>query len=192
MPRVSCVEEIRTTFASHRYVRIEGLLEEGLRKMLYDWAQRRAAVALPAVTPGQEGAVELYSDQLMEHLLAGVRPRIEELSGLALEPTYSFLRIYRRGNVLRHHKDRPSCEVSVSVNLGPALDPPWPLWIKGPLGESAVAMSPGDAVLYRGIECEHWRDALEADEMAQVFLHFVERDGPCSDWKSDKRPSLGT
>jgi hypothetical protein len=192
MPRVSCIEEIRTTFASHRYVKIEGLLEEGLRKMLYDWAQRRVDVALPAGTPGQAGAVELYSDQLMEYVLAGIRPRIEELSGLALEPTYSFLRIYRRGNVLRHHKDRSSCEVSVSVNLGPALDPPWPLCIKGPLGESAVAMSPGDAVLYRGIECEHWRDALEADEMAQVFLHFVERGGRYRDWKSDKRPSLGT
>ena len=186
------MEDIRERFASDRYVKVEALIEEGLRRMLYDHVRRREPVAPPAFMSGQEGAVEIFSDPLMEHVLTGVQPRVEELCGLKLFPTYSFFRIYRRGNILERHLDRTSCEVSVSLNLGPPLDPPWPLWLKGPKGESAIAMEPGDAVLYWGIECEHWREPLEADHLAQVFLHYVDQAGPYRDWKFDKRPSLGT
>lgn len=188
---MSSIEEVRTAFAEQRYVKIEGLIEEGLRRMLYDHLQRRAAVAVPARMEGQKGAVELSADPLMEFLLSGLKATIEELSGLKLDPTYSFFRIYRRGNTLTRHVDRPSCEVSVSLNLGPPLESPWPLWVKGPLGSSAVALEPGDAVLYRGIECEHWREALEADQVTQVFLHYVEQGGRYSEWKFDKRQSIG-
>ncbi len=192
MPPAANVEEIRSTFASHRYVKVEGILEEGLCRMLHEHVLRRADLASPAGMAGQETAVEMFSDRLMEFVLKGVQPRVEDLSGLKLDPTYSFFRIYRRGNVLIRHLDRSACEVSVSINLGPALDPPWPLWIKGPLGETAVEMAPGDGVLYRGIECEHWRDPLQAEQMAQVFLHYVEQGGRYQDWKFDKRPSIGT
>jgi hypothetical protein len=189
--RVTIVQEIRERFASHRYVKIEALIEDGLRRMLYDHVRRRAAVAPPALMDGQEGAVEVFSDPLMEHVLAGVQPRVEQLCGFRLYPTYSFFRIYRHGNILERHLDRAACEISVSVNLGPALDPPWPLWLKGPMGESAIALAPGDAVLYRGIECEHWRERFAGDHLAQVFLHYVDRDGPYREWRFDKRPSLG-
>jgi hypothetical protein len=192
MPHVSSIEEVRSVFQSHRYVKVEGLLEDGLCRMLYNYVISRAPDARPARTQGQEGATELPADQLMEHVLAGVQRRIEELSGLELDPTYSFTRIYRRGNKLIRHHDRNACEVSVSVNLGPAIDPAWPLWIQGPLGESAVEMAPGDAVLYRGIECEHWREQLQAEHTVQVFLHYVEKGGRYSEWKFDKRPALGT
>jgi hypothetical protein len=190
--RASSTEGIPERFASHRYVKVESLIEDGLCRMLYDYIRQREAVAKPSSGEEQEGAVELGSDQVMEHVLGGVQPRVEQLSGLKLVPTYSFFRIYRQGNVLKRHRDRPACEVSVSLNLGPPLDKPWPLWIKGPLGESAVALAPGDAVLYRGIECEHWRERFEGDLLAQVFLHYVDQDGPCTDWKFDKRPSLAT
>jgi hypothetical protein len=189
--RVTSVQEIRDRFASHRYVKIEALIEEGLRRMLYDHVRRRAAVAPPAFMDGQEGAVEMFSDPVMEHVLAGVRPRAEQLCGLRLYPTYSFFRVYRHGNVLERHLDRAACEISVSVSLGPVLDPPWPLWLKGPMGESAIDLAPGDAVLYRGIECEHWRERFAGDHLAQVFLHYVDRDGPYCEWRFDKRPSLG-
>lgn len=191
MPAATGVEELRKTFAAERYVQVNGLLEGGLCRMLYQHVMSRSAVATPAPNCGQEGAVEMGSDQLMEFVLAGVMPRIEELSGLTLDPTYSFFRVYQRGNILARHVDRPSCEVSVSVNLGPVLERPWPIWIKGPLSESAVELTPGDAVLYRGIECEHWREPLTGDHLAQVFLHYVERNGTYSDWKFDKRPMLG-
>jgi hypothetical protein len=192
MFREGGTDAFRSQFASHRYIKVEGLIDAGLQSMLYKYVMRRADVAKPAFMKGQDGAVEMFADQVMEHVLAGVQTRIEELSGLTLDPTYSFFRVYRRGNVLERHLDRPSCEVSVSLNLGPALDPPWPLWMKGPLSESALALAPGDAALYRGIECHHWREPLEGDHLALVFLHYIERDGRYSDWKYDKRPGLGT
>ena len=188
---MSSIDQIRKTFAEQRYVKIERLMEDGLRQMLYDHVQRRLPVLKGSEWPGFEGAPEMFSDQLMEFVLAGVKPRIEELSGLTLDPTYSFLRVYRRGHRLPRHLDRASCEVSVSVNLGPKLEQPWPIWLKGPLSESAVDLAPGDAVLYRGIECEHWRDPLEANEQTQVFLHYVERDGKYSAHKYDKRDAIG-
>jgi hypothetical protein len=127
----------------------------------------------------------------MEFLLGSLHARVEELSGVKLHLTYSFLRIYRRGNLLRPHTDRSSCEVSVSLNLGPRHADSWPLWIRGPQGASAVRMEPGDGVLSRGIECEHWREPLEEDQLTQVFLHYVEQGGRYSEFKFDKRPSLG-
>lgn len=48
----------------------------------------------------------------------------------------------------------------------------------------------GDALLYRGIECPHWRTHFEGDHQAQVFLHYVDQQGPCAEWKFDKRDSL--
>jgi hypothetical protein len=184
-------EALQSQFALRRYVKVEGLIEQGLQRMLYKHVLGRGDVAEPASMSGQDGAVEMFADQVMEHVLAGVHPRIEQLSGLTLDPTYSFFRIYRRGNILLRHTDRAACEVSVSLNLGPALDPPWPLWVRGPVSESAIELAPGDAALYRGVECEHWREPLEGDHLAVVFLHYVERGGKYSEWKYDKRPDIG-
>lgn len=185
------MKEIRERFASHAYVKIESLIDDGLCEMLYQHVLRRAPLARSSPDTGLDGAVEMPSDPVMEHVLGGLQPRIEELAGLTLHPTYSFFRVYRRGNTLKRHRDRESCEVSVSLNLGPALDRPWPLWLAGPQGETAVTMAPGDAALYRGIECSHWREALDGDHLAQVFLHYVDQNGPYRDWKFDRRSSLG-
>jgi hypothetical protein len=54
-----------------------------------------------------------------------------------------------------------------------------------------VKMEVGDAVLYRGCEKYHWRDEFKGKWQAQVFLHYVDQNGPHADWKYDKRESLG-
>jgi hypothetical protein len=55
-----------------------------------------------------------------------------------------------------------------------------------------VDMQVGDAVLYRGMEVEHWREKYtEGQWQAQVFLHYVDADGPHADQKYDGRTSLG-
>ena len=54
----------------------------------------------------------------MEALLETLLPRVEAESGMRLLPTYSYLRVYKRGDVLRRHTDRPACEMSVTLNLG--------------------------------------------------------------------------
>ena len=53
----------------------------------------------------------------METLLLSVQPKMEKLTGLKLNPTYSYARIYKKGDVLNRHKDRFSCEISTTMNL---------------------------------------------------------------------------
>jgi len=189
----SLLEQARRRFENDRYVALRSLIDDDLAAMLYGHIQRRVEAGnIPqSQSHGMDASLEDFADSLMEHVLKGVQPRVEELCGLKLYPTYSFFRLYRTGSTLRHHRDRPSCEISVSVNLGPKLETPWPLWVSGPQGAKAVELAPGDALLYRGVECEHWRDRFEGEELAQVFLHYVDQDGPYRDYKFDQRPALG-
>jgi len=71
-----------------------------------------------------------YADMVMETLMMKVLPRMEKETGLELLPTYSYARIYKKGDILKRHKDRPSCEISTTVNLGGER--------KGPTGEPLV------------------------------------------------------
>ena len=49
-----------------------------------------------------------YADQVMETLLVKMLPVMAKETGLNLIPTYSYARIYKKGDILRRHKDRPS------------------------------------------------------------------------------------
>ena len=58
-----------------------------------------------------------YADFVMETLLVKMLPIMAKETGLDLIPTYSYARLYKNGDELRH-KDRPSCEISTTLNLG--------------------------------------------------------------------------
>ena len=133
-----------------------------------------------------------YADPLIETLLQQCVPVVEEITGLDLYPTYSYSRVYLKGDELTPHVDRPSCEISVTVNVA-TVGKPWPIWMKVP-GEEPIKieMSPGDAVFYKGCEVTHWRDKMQdTDINVQFMLHFVNKNGPNASYKWDKRPNLG-
>jgi hypothetical protein len=185
---------MRTTasqFSEQKYVLLPSLLQRSDAALLYDYARDwvrsgdwTGDVQLPH-TPAR------YGEPRMEALLVTLLPRIEAETGLSLHPTYSYLRVYKQGDVLARHTDRASCEISVSVSLGYEAETPWPLWIEGAQGATAVYMEPGDAVVYRGIECFHWRDAFHGERAAQVFIHYVDQHGPFAEWQFDKRRAVG-
>ena len=121
-------------------------------------------------------------DTLLQDLL----PYFEKACGKRLYPTYSYARLYKPGEELKKHKDRPACEISATVTLGFEGDP-WAIYMEG----NKVDMQVGDAVLYRGMDIEHWRKKYtEGQWQAQVFLHYVDADGPHADQKYDGRESL--
>ncbi len=134
-----------------------------------------------------------YGDFRMEKLLGQLGPKMEFYTGLPLYPTYSFARVYKKGDVLKPHRDRPACEVSISLNLGQTPDEPWPLYLRDHDNNVFGAMlRPGDALIYRGIELAHWRrKPSRGEKMAQVFLHYVDRNGPNAAKKFDGRAGLG-
>jgi hypothetical protein len=152
------------------------------------------------------GSYAKYADRLMETLLIQTIPVMKAKTGLDLIPTYSYTRLYRTGNVLNRHKDRPSCEISTTLCLG---GDPWSIFIdptgsnnvideyKGVMKTDApkgnrVDLKPGDMLIYSGCELEHWREPFQGKLCGQVFLHYNHANGPFA--KSnlyDKRPMLG-
>ena len=126
-----------------------------------------------------------YSDIAMETLLLAVQPIMEKQTGLKLIPTYSYARIYKKGDILHRHKDRFSCEISTTLNLG---GDKWEIFIekdsskgkiiegKGYVSENTkgikVDLKPGDMLVYRGNLLEHWREEFKGDDCGQVFLHY--------------------
>ena len=145
-----------------------------------------------------------YGDVAMETLLLAVQPIMEKQTKLKLIPTYAYARIYKKGDVLHRHKDRFSCEISTTLNLG---GDPWPIYIeknpkKGGLKEgkyvsdytkgTKVVLAPGDMLVYKGNILEHWRDAFDGQDCGQVFLHYNNKATKGSeDNIFDNRPHLG-
>ena len=124
----------------------------------------------------------LYRDRVMENLSDFLLPKIESATGLKLLPTYTFFRVYKAGDILEKHRDREACEISISLCLRKKGNI-WPIYINN----TAVMLEEGDAVLYRGCEVEHWREPYtEGTKQAQVFLHYVDANGPYTEWKNDK------
>ena len=147
-----------------------------------------------------------YADPVMETLLMKVLPVMQQETGLELIPTYSYARIYKRGDILKRHKDRPSCEISTTLNLG---GDPWSIFIDGTGSDNVidehnnihkpnapkgteVMLNVGDMLVYSGCELEHWREPFEGNVCGQVFLHYNHVNGPFSvKNKFDGRPILG-
>lgn len=177
-------------FERNRYVVLPSILKQPLLAQFYRYACKSAESDRMVRNDEQvPGTPSSYGDFMMDGLLLSLLPEIERASGLALFPTYSYLRVYKHGDTLAEHTDRPSCEISVTLCLGIEEGKPWPIWIEGLRGTSSVNLDAGDALLYRGMECPHWREAFEGRQLAQVFLHYVDQNGPYTEWKFDKRAS---
>jgi len=155
------------------------------------------------------GCYTKYADWVMETLLQYMRPVMKTKTGMDLVPTYSYTRVYEKGNILKRHKDRPSCEVSTTLHLG---GDEWPIFLDGTgadnviygKGEENKLVKPGapkgtkiilkvgDMLIYSGCELEHWREPFEGTVCSQVFLHYNHANGPFAKTNLfDKRPLLG-
>ena len=134
-----------------------------------------------------------YGDIVMETLLQTLRGKMEKETGYKLQETYSYARIYKTGDVLHRHKDRYSCEVSTTLNLG---GDSWPIYLE-PSGKTGMAgikvdLKPGDMLIYSGCDLEHWRDPFAGKSCGQVFLHYNDRTKKTAKENLyDKRPMLG-
>jgi|TARA_Y100001963_G_scaffold145413_1_gene218993 hypothetical protein len=152
------------------------------------------------------GAYSKYADWAMETLLLKMIPIMKKRTGLDLVPTYAYTRVYEKGNILRRHKDRPSCEISTTLHLG---GDEWPIFLD-PSGQTFVIdeykqihkpnapkgvqvdLKQGDMLIYSGCELEHWREPFQGTVCSQVFLHYNHAKGPFAETNVlDRRPILG-
>jgi len=152
------------------------------------------------------GCYSRYADWAMETLLMYMIPIMKAKTGMELVPTYSYTRLYEKGNILKRHKDRPSCEVSTTLHLG---GDEWPIFLdpsggtfvidefKQTLKPGApkgvkVDLKIGDMLIYAGHDLEHWREPFQGTVCSQVFLHYNHANGPFAKTNLfDKRPILG-
>jgi len=211
---------LNMSFKQDRYVVVKNAISQELADFVYQYFQNKRMVAKTLIESQYIGpsvgyfgnwsdtqipnTYSHYSDIVMETLLQRVKPIMENVTNLKLVETYSYARIYKKGDTLHRHKDRLSCEISTTLNLG---GPSWPIFLepdpsKGRVEDGKyitentlgmeVLLNPGDMLIYRGCELEHWRNPYDSDGCAQVFLHYNNASLPHAEInKFDTRPHIG-
>lgn len=194
------------SFKKKKYIIIKEAISKDLAKFCYDYFMMKRKVARTMFDTryisqftdyfgvwNDKQVPETYShysDIVMETLLTKLLSVIEKETGLKLNTNYSYARIYKKGDILKRHKDRFSCEISTTLNLG---GEEWPIYLK-PSGKkgSAIYLHPGDILIYKGNELEHWREKFKGENCSQVFLHYnnLATEGAKNNIY-DRRPHLG-
>lgn len=200
------MNEVIEAFESQKYVYLPDFLDTSNCEELV--AELRKLVAKGATHKDEQCPLSeaVHGAAVFDSLLEQLVPSFEQACGKKLHPTYAYARLYAPGDELKIHTDRPSCEISATLTLGFDGEQ-WPIFMadygddgrevitqqgetKRVINESKILMNVGDAVLYRGMDKVHWREKFEGKWQAQVFLHYVDADGPHAEWKYDKRKKL--
>jgi hypothetical protein len=181
-------------FNDHGYCVVRSAISNELRDFITQYALFDEMQDFSPDAVQVPNAHAKYGDPAMESLLLHLQSILEEHTGLKLHPTYSFYRVYRDGDELAQHIDRPSCEISATLCFNYSYDDTeytWPIFING----TAVDLKPGDLAIYRGCDLTHWREKFKSKQtdswQVQGFFHYVNASGPYADYKNDKRESIG-
>ena len=201
-------------FEKNRYILVKKFLQGPMLNVAHRYALMKVQTGQVTREDKQvPGTPSLYGDTLMETIMEMALPQVEQLTGKKLFPTYAYFRVYGKGDELRPHVDRPSCEISFTICLGYDVSNvadknyQWPIFVDNSkdyrhFGDEALRLaqpgegtpallSPGDCVIYRGCEVRHWRDTFQGNYQAQAFIHYVDQEGPYARYKFDTRPMLG-
>ena len=182
-------------FRDQRYLFVKGLLPPPLLEYLKAYYAILLADNYFSHDNQCPSSLSLAGDPGFDAVLEWIRPELGRLVGLSLAPTYSYTRRYAKGEVLTRHRDRGSCEISVTVSIQiPKGAGPSVMYLKPPGAEETKAeMREGDGCIYAGCEVEHWRKPFRVDGYIQLFLHFISKRGPhYPDLLFDGRERLGT
>ena len=179
-------------FDKNGYVHLKSFLDEDNCKELTDELNKYVLHGETTKDEQCPTSEAIHGTPTFDKLLEDLLPHFEKVCGKQLYPTYSYARLYKHGEELKVHKDRPACEISATLTLGYS-GKQWAIYMgdhKDKTNSSEIIMEVGDAVLYRGMEKWHWREKFEGDWQAQVFLHYVDANGPHAKEKYDGRKSL--
>ena len=169
-----------TTFHKRRYLLVKGILP----RIILDYLQVYYSILLANdkfVNDSQcPLSLSLSGDPALDAVLEWIRPEVARLVGFDVAPTYSYMRRYAKGEVLKRHTDRAACEISVTASVQiPKGAPPSTFYLKPPnLSDARIEMQEGDGCVYAGTEVEHWRKRFRIDGYIQLFLHYIAKNGP--------------
>jgi hypothetical protein len=168
------------TFYKNGYLVVRSLISKEEATTMNEHLKKRTDGKLDDVQAN--GSPSFYADDLMQQKQIKLLPTMEKNTGLELFKTYTYARIYKKDSILKIHKDRPACEISVTIDLG---GDPWSIWVldrdEKPI---EIRLNSGDALIYRGCDIWHWRPKFDGKEHSQVFMHYVDKYGP-NVWAKD-------
>lgn len=165
------------SFEKSDYLVVKNLIDASEALSLYNYTLNNMEAGT-LKDPQALGSPSFYQDKTMIELHKKLLPKTEALLKRKLFPSFCYYRTYRTGAVLKAHKDRKACEISISLNLGQQGEL-WDLWLLDH-DENArnITLAPGDALIYRGCKLSHWRGKLtNADFVSQTFFFFNEPKG---------------
>ena len=129
-----------------------------------------------------------YAPPSSTYVVKRAKPILENLLGEELIPSYWFTTTYHNKGWMNCHTDRPSCEISVTLNI--CGDAKWPIKLKDLSNKKREVVTPvGHGVAYQGTIVPHWRSPLRThknDRFMQLFLHYVRKNGPYTDYAYDR------
>ena len=188
---IAHLDALRHSYSEDRYVHMPCMLSQDMLDVVVPYAHILGATGRMTPDPAVGHSVSRYGSPGFDALLVSLLGTVSAVAGTTLVPSYSFARTYFRGDELKRHRDRPACEHSVTVHLD-SSGGKWPVCFERlDRRETSLELRAGDALMYRGIELPHWREPCPTDWYLQVFLHWVERDGPHGDQIFDGREGLG-
>ena len=211
------------SFKKNKYIVIKNAVSKEITTLLYNYFLVRkktydTMIEHRYISPFEKGfgyyethenqvpnTFAIYGDVLFDVLMLKIQPIMEKATKLKLQSAYTYGRIYKKGDVLKRHKDRFSCEISTTMNLG---GDNWPIYLspnenvgipdgkKITLNSQAkgikVDLKPGDMLIYSGCELEHWRNAFKGKECAQLFLHYNNvKTKDSKKYLFDRKPHIG-
>lgn len=194
-------------FKNNKYLVLRDVLPKAWCDIVVNYAKFQSFYAFsPEIGNAQvPNSHSKYADFLMESLLLYLHPLIEQNIGASLFPTYSYYRVYKKGDILKPHTDRNACEVSTTVVFGWPNSTIWPFklanhkeytkqdafTLEADEPPITVLLNPGDGLIYAGPLVKHWREPLESNAYVQAFFHYVYADGPNASLKFDGRAAIG-
>lgn len=190
-------------FKQNKYAHVSNLVSPELTTFIYNYLVIKACTNRE-FSDSEDSSDEnyirkCYGDLNIETLSGFLVDKISSVTQKKLCPTYTYSRVYTHGEILKPHTDRPSCEYSITLNLG---GDPWSIYMgemnkdndldNGYSIKGEILLKPGDGVVYMGEKLVHWRNRFEGDHCVQAFLHYIDMDGPhYPEWAYDKRKNIG-
>jgi hypothetical protein len=172
------------SFKSNKYLVIKNAIDSNIASLLYKYLLNKRKVAKKYFEVNYisqfnsdygvwnddqvPNTYSVYGDIMMDTLLQDIQEKIENNISIKLYPTYSYARVYKQGDILERHKDRPSCEISATLNLGGDV---WSIFLQSK-NKQEIVLESGDLLIYSGCELEHWREEFTGTDCGQVFLHY--------------------
>lgn len=185
----------------NKYVVLRDVLDQSVKDILANYVQMKfftlkdyemwGGCLTPEFDAVQPYSKARYADTFTEALMQYYTSKISEVSGKELAPTYSYLRYYERGQWLIKHSDRPACQYSITLPLFvyDEDEDPWEIFVEG----SAVKLSVGDMLIYKGCEAQHWREPYQGTFQVQAHFHYVDTKDPAYQaYKFDERNCIGS